>query len=340
MGDPGQYESREFVLACPFQIIVTEGGVLLRRGNEELCVSGTHALEMTIRLLTYCSDKPACLDDILHIEDPDTKSDLRELVGQLLAKRFLMSGSKEMLNSSGQRLSENTFCWQHNIDPLLFENGLRCRDIYVWGRNKLSERIVTALRNQEIGSAKEICLVDSEALEQEDYRLPDNLKSIPEKDMHLHENDLCIAASPFGGLNPLVEINRKAFAAKAHFIPVIIDREQITIGPLGISGVSACMACVQKRREGHMADTFLEQLSDNYALEGQSVRVLHDSYLSLTAELLALELIKYLGLRTEEMRDYMLSLDPIGGQMTKHRVLPFPGCELCAPDTGSFVDSI
>lgn len=147
------------------------------------------------------------------------------------------------------------------------------------------------------------------------------------------DDDFIIVPTVFGNKNGLREVNRRLFAKKAMYLPIMLLDYQLEIGPLCIPGKTPCYECVYKRFLSHFDDTE-EVESFNKMLEQNAPHLIHFSdavLFSAATGVSTLQVLNYLSGNPSLIQSgYQLDWNITTNTSKSHRILKNPLCKVCS----------
>jgi thiazole/oxazole-forming peptide maturase SagC family component len=140
-----------------------------------------------------------------------------------------------------------------------------------------------------------------------------------------------VGTSDFGGAQLLRPWNRFCVERGCHFLPVLLQDLIGYVGPLVVPRETACFECARARQNSLMPNPAEARLLEQVAFEGQGVNGFHPAMAWIVGDIAAVELTKiYGGFVPRNGLGKLIEINLLGPQLTEHRVLKLPRCEVCS----------
>ncbi len=325
--------------ALPVQIVITERGVVLRRGYTRLSVEGEGALEAVETIFDRARDG-AQAATILEAIEPEMRETASHLLERLVALRLLLPESAEggKTADSLERASD-VFYWQHGLKPEEVHARLAATRIAVVGCNRIGSRMrdtLTELGFRQVELIDHPLLRNLEMIEEGDCGGGNGQAPADALDSEAWaavepEFDLLVVTSDFGGLSLIREWNEFALAAELRLLPVVLQDGVGFIGPLVQPGAGPCYECFLRRQDSHLEERELMRRTEMAAFFGQIVDGLLPPAASIVADFAALELLRHVtGLTPGGLVGHLLEVAPMEPALERRRLLRVPRCPACS----------
>ncbi len=325
--------------SLPFQVLERPGGVVLKRGTEQLLIEGELALESILLLLSVTSGTSATEDEICSKFAQPDHPNVRRLIELLYQKRFLVAADR----IPGDLSEDNAdiFYWQHDRTRQSIVDKLSELSIAIAGINPLTHHIHASLTAMGVTN---ICLMDDPLLRSHSFFKDDQINpqawtgSLPaiipaqqrEEALKDHRAKCLIAATAYGGQVLLLEWNRLCIDKQIDFMPVNLQDMIGYAGPLVIPDKTACLQCLRMRQNAHLHDVDLERLAEQHAHRGQSIAAIHPSMITVLADTAVFELTHFYGNLADPRPGRLIRIDLAAGTTDAFPVLKIPRCPVCS----------
>jgi thiazole/oxazole-forming peptide maturase SagC family component len=328
------------IKAFPFQVIDYPEGVILKRGLDQIVISGEGALEKVLLLLTHTSGKTASIEEICNSFAVPDRPGVTQLIQELLKKGFLSPA--EHSSDSLSKSQSDIFYEHYGVQQSHIIENLSQLSILLIGINSLSQSIYTNLVKQGVNN---VSLLDDPILRNKHYidsegklneEISPSLSSqIIDKNSfqeHLASKPprCIIACSDFGGQALLLNWNRFCIQNRIDFLPVYLQDMIGYLGPLIIPGETACLNCVRQRQNSHLRDLEIRNLIEINAAKGQSIAAIHPSAIGVLAHTAVFELMHYYGKMPAPRPGRLIRVNLTQGITESKRVLKIPRCPVCS----------
>jgi molybdopterin-synthase adenylyltransferase len=334
--------SEERVVALPVQLVQVPDGVILKRGLEELLVSGENAPSAVARVLAEAgSESGSSLSDLRElIESSWPDVDANALIAELRKKKLLVEPAER---ASGPESPEELLAWSLVGDAKMCVAGFNQVTITVIGVNSVSRRLIESLN--ALGAAvvavdhpefRNVRLfTDDEQLISEAWG---TLQPQPFLEWEATAGDnanrtIClVVCSDFGGLGQLADWNEMAYKRGWSFLPVVLQNAIGFVGPFVFPGETACFQCMLDREDANAPVSALRRASEAFAFQGQPIAAYHPSMASALGDVAAFELTKQFryGWSSAAVNN-VIELNLLAASMKTHPILKTPHCAVCSP---------
>jgi len=300
----------------------------------QITIDGEHAQEVIEQITKIC-DQGASFEEILaHFRESDHPS-LISLLEFLVARNFLVSCECDTAFSKETEQPSDIFYWHFDphIKPL--SRRIRATKIAVVGVNRLGQEIVSSLRHSDFG---DIQVIDHPDLF--DNRLPNHLDLFSSHAINLEQwethsgwnsVDCVVVASDIGKCDQLDWWNHTCVGRKVHFLPVILNNIVGYVGPLVISGETACYECLKARENSHMDNASVHRALEHSAPASRKAIGSHPTMYSVLASLATFELVRFYGRTFPGSQGGMvMEVNLLNSTMKRRNVLKVPRCACCS----------
>lgn len=324
------------------QLVEIDGGILLRRGNSQVQVSGEGVREVVEALLTTAADGGATVDELCDLFSPEMREEVQTLVRWLQERRFL-EPSGERRNGSGPSPEDasDVFFWEFRTSAAEVARRLSECSFMVLGVNLVARRLVEALRGWGAGRVEvvdypllaNLRLFDDAGLRREEW--PASLGEpldYAEWTRGVEERDFTclVVTSDFGGQDGMRVWNEYCVRHGRHFLPVLLQDTVGWVGPLVIPGETPCLECLRARQNSHMEDPSVQRAVDAAAFVGQAVSGWVSSMASVLGDVAAFEMARfYGGWMRSRIPGRVVEVNLLATRMLDRRVLRVPRCAVC-----------
>lgn len=327
--------------ALAAHVIDTDDGAILKRGCTELKIGGTGASETLRKVLAATAGSGATQSEICERFLPAAVPLVRQLVGQLLARRFL-APVEEAESAAGEPESPlDIFYWHFDTKAAQVAERLKRQSLAILGVNCISRQLAAALTASGVDN---FTIVDDPRLRSLRFfdkagrlksdQWPAGLRPSQEwkKEAGPEAFGCLIATSDFGGRETMREWNRFCVKHHRHFLPVVLRDLVGSVGPLVIPGETACFECLHLRRNSHLSDDECRGATEESAFEGQGAIGFHPSMASILGDIAALELTKfYSGVLPSSKVGTLIEVNLLATGLASRKVLKVPRCPVCSP---------
>ncbi len=331
--------------ALPTQFVAIDNGVLLKRGCTEFTISGGGAQEILQLVWAISHSQALTRDELCEQFAPGYRSNLEQLIDQLISRRFLVDSNTDLEESNDKETSLDIFYWEFGSSAQRVTSLMNTKRFAILGINYISRQLISSLKESGVTNfqivdhplLRNLRLFDSRGHLLKTYNLTDNFSPIlslqdweKEKDANLP--DCLIATSDFGGREIMREWNKFCVEHNRHFMPAILQNLIGKVGPFVIPGETACFECLLSRENSNLENPTSYWEADNYAFEGQNTIGFHPAMASILGDLVALELTKfYSGVLPRWNVGTLLEVKMLATQLESRKVLKVPRCIICSP---------
>lgn len=313
--------------ALPFQVIDFEGGVVLKRGNKQLVLSGEKVLEIVLFILTVTSGRTATISEISDKFPKSLQNEVQELIKHLVEKKFLVPKTK---NSSSQTEETNfdVFQWNAGEENEKTNPKLVDRNICMVGVSSLSSKILKGL--SDIG-VKNVTIVDDPLLRESTHRKEPRTISLERfEQLDIEEFKTLIGVAQFGGQEFLLPWNQLCVENNIHFFPIVLQDMIGYMGPLVVPGETACLQCLRTRQNSHLTSVELTRVIEKHAFQGQQIASIHPSMLDILSGMSVLEIYQAYSKLYDGKSGTLIKMDLVQGLSERKFVLKIPRCSVCS----------
>lgn len=331
---------QEKIRALPLQFIQVDGSVVLKRGCTEVRIGGENVAEAIKIILAATSNHGLSKQELYGLFDDEARPSIERLVDELLARRLLVQQTEDQLVGEEPESELDVFYWHFDQCSEQIKAQLNKRHIVILGVNHISYRLASAFLASGIESFD---IVDHPSLRNAsllDHR--GNLKSrawpeMTQRPLEWHKDAISddtacvIAASDFGRVPSISELNKLCLEQNRHFLPVTLQNMTGYVGPLVVPGHTACFECLLARQNSHLEDRQLHRAIERVGFEGQHIMGFHPSMAAIIAEIAAFELMKFYSGILEGGLGTVVEVNLLATRLTSRKVLKIPRCMACSP---------
>ncbi len=327
----------------PLQLIETDDGVLLKRGNTILNVNGQGAKAAVPQILSSLA-LPGCTkgEVVQKFSGPDRLA-VDEFIEKLVVNHMAVSIERPEVPEPSEESHLDIFYWHFGESTHQVTTRLNRQHMTIMGANHISRRLSAALLasgmdNHEI--VDDPLLRNTRLVEYDGTYRPDawtdsrSPRHFDDWQDNLSPASMsCLVATcDFGGMALLREWNQFCIENKIFFLPVVLQDQVGYAGPLVIPGETACLECLLARQDSHRTDRQSSRSIEESAHEGQAVVGFHPSMASILGDIAAFELTKFFGgILPGWSVGTVLEVNLLSGRMTPRKVLKVPRCAVCSP---------
>jgi bacteriocin biosynthesis cyclodehydratase domain-containing protein len=327
------------LIALPVQVIETNTGAVIKRGNREIAIPSRAAVAVLRTIFSAASNAAVSRGELLELFSPAHRVAINELIRELLAHRLLVHEKEYGSPPSGPETSTEIFYWHYALRESTVMESLKNRRIAVMGVNTISREFVT---KATISGLVNIEIIDCPSLR--NLRLFNDAGNLNEEQWPSHVQplafekwansaspwDCLVATSDIGDLEIIHDLNQFCVQHKAPFLPIILNNVVGHIGPLVIPGEGPCFECLQARWNSHLENPDVAKAVTALAFQGQTVTGLHPIMASVLADIAAFELIKFFAELPGYKVGALIEVNLMASQMLARKILKIPGCMVCS----------
>jgi bacteriocin biosynthesis cyclodehydratase domain-containing protein len=323
--------------AQPVQLLEIPGGIIIKRGVDELVVPVRSAAAITAALARAGAPGGAPYAELLAMLQTGADGEADGLIQELRKKRMLVDPADV---SAGTETPAELLGWGMGRSPNAMREAFASVAIDVIGVNAVSQRLVESLlqvgarvRAIDHPGFRNVRFFDTdERLVGDLWRLPDPTPyDVWDSSTGETTASCLVVCSDFGGLQRLAEWNGLANRRGWHFLPAVLQNAVGLVGPLVIPGETACFQCLLSREEANSATVPIRRALESFAFEGQLVAAYHPSMASATGDVAAIELTKqYAYGWTSAAIDNVIEINLLAGSTVTRPILKVPNCRVCS----------
>lgn len=323
------------------QVIETPKGVILKRGANEVMVTGANAGTAVRMVLDATAGGGAPLDHIRRLFARSTGSQFDALTKNLLGRRLLVSTESKTDLPKGRESNLDIFFWHFDVSAEQVMERLNTIRLTIVGVNTISRQLTSSLM---ASGHRNFWIIDhpkhrnmrffgkTGRLKEEEWPAalmrPQVWKEATQSDLGV----CLIATSDFGGQQALCEWNNLCIDRNIHFMPVVLKNMIGYVGPMIIPGETACYACLISRQRSHSAAPEAEHLVDKAAFDGQTINGFHPSMSTMLGDIACFELTRFYGaVLPERNPGRLIEVNLLAGTMTGRTIVKVPRCAACSP---------
>ncbi len=326
----------------PTQIIEVENNIVLKRGINQLIISGELAVDVINTISTLASEDGATKNEILEYFGADAEQ-ISEVLNQLIEKGFLIN--IEQKNNYDFGITENRLdIYYESIGSTKKDvESLLEKKIAIIGVNTISRQLARTLNESGVTNYqivdntmfRNISLFNQRG-EMEIDKWGSDLK-IPVKytqwvDSLAEESiDLLVCTSDFGGMQMMRDFNSFCVENNILFLPIILQDFKGYIGPLVMPGETACFECLLSRQNSILTDFEVKRTIELSAHQGQDVIGFHPAMSSVLGNIAAMEIVKFFtkALQTWNL-GYLIEVNLLKTETKTRKILKIPRCPVCS----------
>lgn len=312
MDHPLAPSSSDYIATERIMRIRSSSGILLKRGREEVHITGEPGAELIERLYLMLDKKPQTLNDLLCCLPKPERPGAESLIRYLVAKRFLICGAEPptpSLNAS----PEEFFYWHFGLTPL--KVSLEWEGVtlgLVADDSVFTSFFDSCLR---LGLSSSNIIYDTTVIE----------RLLSQKQL-----TFLIAVSSSGSWRHLLQWNEACVKSSTPYLPVLLQDLLGYIGPLVIPTKTACLACAKARFNSNLPDPDLATIIET-AIEAEgSNDAFHPALVTTMASIASFELFKYVCKVPRTSIGQMVEVNLLVNSMKPRPVLKAPRCSTCS----------
>lgn len=313
------------------QIIESDAGIVLRRGVTQVLIEGTHAADLIRLILTAAGRDGGATPEQLCALFPDQERDeILRLLRALHSRRILMQSGETTESIGAEESNLDLYQWQFGRTAVEVETDLDKVSLLAVGLNRMTERLVLALRG---AGFKQIEVIDDPMLRNPEVPSSlDHWHSMEWGEVQLQSGSITclIAGSDFGGQKLLLPWNRLCLRYGVNFFPVVLQEMVGWVGPYVIPGHTACLECLRARQNSHLTSPYERRLHEDVAAQGQSLAAWHPSMLHVTADVAAFELHRFHAKLPRWKVGKAIQVHLLSSTMNVRKVFRAPRCVACS----------
>lgn len=340
-GDPETSAELQRLVALPWQLIEVADGVIVRRGSIQVLIGGDRAVEVLEIVTNAMRGEGASIDEICgRFAAPDRPA-VKELVEQLLSRRFVVAAGSDP-RPVGSEDQLEVFYWHFGLSTREVNTRLNQAQVAILGVNHISRQLVSSVTAAGMTNVRVV-----------DYPPLRNV-SLFEGGEHVHASRWCstvepigyddwvagieaepfdclVATSDFGGLRLMRQWNTLCLERDRHFLPVVLQDMVGYVGPSVIPGETSCFECFLSRLDSNRTGDTQGYASEMAASAGQRVAGFHPSMASVLGDIAAIELTKFYSRGLPLWKTGSVTeVDLLAGRMNSRKVLRVPRCNACS----------
>jgi bacteriocin biosynthesis cyclodehydratase domain-containing protein len=242
----------------PQLIRVSDELVVVKRGVHEILISGPEAGEVVSMVIDRLSES-ADFDAILESLPYSVRSAADRILRTMRTRNLLVETARTVATSPRTYAiepSHEAFFAALDADPEAIQARLLSATLVVYGLNRTSLALVRTIIPLGIGAVQAVSHPVLDNYSVADEWSADFLESAYGKRLTtttspagpVDSADLVVATSDWGRAQALLDINRSTVATATPFLPVWLDGDDGFLGPLVITGETACLRCVVDSR--------------------------------------------------------------------------------------------
>ncbi len=336
-----EFDTRECLIALPFQFIETSRGTILKRGCVEILITGERAVETLETLLPLLKGEGRTPEELsTHFADPDWPTIL-QLIKQLKARNFIVPAGSSLVPINGETHLD-VFYWQFGVSTIEVNKRLNSSRFLIIGVNNISIRLATSLASAGVTN---VTVIDHPMLRNCSFfdefgNLLSSAWTCASQPLSFDDwftnqaassFDCLIATSDFGGLKMMRRWNKLCVEQGRHFLPIVLRDMIGYVGPLVIPSETACFQCFLSRLDSNRLAESAESLSEPTGSSGNTSSAFLPSMASVLADLATIEIIKFYSRSIATWKvGSVLEVNLLAGRVQPRRVLRVPRCPVCS----------
>jgi bacteriocin biosynthesis cyclodehydratase domain-containing protein len=241
----------------PQLIRISNEQVVLKRGVHELLISGPEAgdvVSSVIDRLSESSDSDAILESLPY----SVRSAADRILRAMRTRKLLVETVPGDVTPPGTYIAPSHDAFFAALDANLeaIRTRLLSATLVVYGLNRTSQALVRTILPLGIGAVQALShpvldnyfVGDAWGADFSDSAYRERLTTTASAAGTDDSADLVIATSDWGRAEALLDINRSTVATATPFLPVWLDGDDGFLGPLVITGETACLRCLVESR--------------------------------------------------------------------------------------------
>ncbi len=336
----GGFNSTEKLRLLPVHVVAVSGGIVLKRGRLELRISGEEAGIVVQVISEETAGDGGTVNDICNRFARPDRQLVADLLYNLLERRLLVSADNEKVEQP--ETSEQIYYWHFNREVSEVRKTLGDIQIAVLGVNFITRQLVHTLKASgfsqitvyDIPELRNIRMFNEEGQLLTDQWPDDNgftrLESLDEQAIGSLQPDCLIASSDYGSQDALRKWNQFCIERKINFLPVVLKDLIGQVGPLVISGETACLECFRLRQNSHFDNPESHRNVDRESSSSQWVTGFHPAMASILGDVAIMELTKFYSMTPKWHVGSAIEVNLLTSTMKPRRILKLPGCPVCS----------
>jgi bacteriocin biosynthesis cyclodehydratase domain-containing protein len=325
--------------ALPVQILETEGGLELVRGGKRLNIEGSRGLAAAIQEILARADVPdgAARDALLTAFPAPDRAAVGRLLDALAAHGFLVDPARGP-GPDGETESD-VFYWEFGLSGAEAQARLGAAEVLVLGVNAVSAALARSLADAGVARVRVLDVPYLRNLRWfDDAGAPAHWPAeLPQPEgfarldaLDLPADGVVAGTSDFGGAHALRGWNELCVRRGVRFLPVVLQQNLGSVGPLVVPGESPCYECLRARENANMDAPAARRAPEYRAFEGQLAAGCHPAMPAILGQLAGLEISMLAALASAHGIGHVIECDFQGTRMTRRRVLKLPYCQVCS----------
>ena len=332
----------------PVQVVETDDGVLLSRGTTQVRLTGAGAFDVLYEVLPRLQPPGQSRASLLAAVAGPERSKLAALIDLLVARRLVVADA-DTAKTPAVDGAEDVFFWDFGLAAADVRARFAQQRVHIVGVNRVGLALAGALKQSgftdltvvDAPMLRNLTLYDSAGQRRVETIAADLPGAVDELAWRAgtevdtqNRPTVLVVTSDFGGKALLRPWNEWAVAAGVAFFPVVLQQLVGSIGPFVVPRETPCYECVRGRENSNMDDPAAQRRLESMAFEGQFAAGYHPLMPRLVADHAAFELTKiYCGIGGGPV-GRLMTVSPLDGDVTVHRVLKLPFCPVCGVDAG------
>jgi bacteriocin biosynthesis cyclodehydratase domain-containing protein len=301
---------------APAARVAIEGGVALVRGCTAVEIDGAAASEIVDRLLDRAA-AGATEEELVGAFPPELAQTVRALLEELRSRRLLLPADA---CNVGAESALDIFYWHFGLPDEPSPTPPSTEPVAVAGDGALEEAVAALLSD---GGFDRLLRVPELPGASADARLAAAGIEAP----------ALVVVGSETGFEPLREWNELCVATGVPFLPVAIQDLVAYVGPLVVSGQTACYECFLRRRYSNLEAAVARERIE-LRPDASSHVALHPAITAVAGGAAALEAAKFfLPWHTARQAGHLLTFNLLASTFGRHRVLKVPRCAVCGSVT-------
>jgi len=311
--------------------------VLLKRGIHEVLVSGAAACTITGALVQML-DGTRNADEILQSFSGEQRDEAAQLL-ETLVRRGMVTDRPPATDADGLQSAFFENLGSHGASA---QESLKAANVCVIGKNLITRALVRSLAACGVGRIQlsgHPHLADDAGLQGSTETEGDRLfiyNEVPPEEA-LHDVSVLCAASDFGEVDALLQVNRLSIRLSKPFLPVWLSDMKGYVGPLNYPHDTACFRCYRLRADSNNSNydvtRALRRHISTDARPGMATGLL-PPMASVLGEIAAMEIVKHIGQFVPvDTIGRIIEINLLSFSSVARRVLKVPRCPDCSDVT-------
>lgn len=327
--------------ALAMQVIESPDGLIIKRGANEVIVTGVNAATAVQMVLNATSNGGATHEHIRSLFARAAGTQVDVLIKNLIGRRLLIATDADANFPNGRENNLDVFFWHFDMSAKEVIERLNTIRFTIVGINTISRQLTVSLkalghRNVQIidhpNQRNKDFFDETGNLKEEEWPSGFNRPQVWRDAMRSDLGACLIATSDFGGQRTLCEWNNLCVDQNIHFMPVVLKNMIGYVGPIIIPGETACYACLISRQQSHNLAPEVEDVVDKAAMDGQAINGFHPSMSAMLGDIACFELTRfYGGAFSDKQAGRLIEVNLLAASMRGRTIIKVPRCTVCSP---------